>query len=214
MAKYKSEQITFTNWITYLTGLDSRIVQASEDSVTIDGKVNLSFPMYQSNPDRRYMQIIINGISYQTREWYSNFTQPYLTTFFGDNIIIIRATPNNYTSGRGGLEFIYTTDGNGNFYAGCNYATNIEFNIYGTSLYDVTEGTVAYKIGAVISGIEASAGTIAYSNYCPILNSSNILFGFAKELLSCSSIAQRSVIALPNGSNYYALSTNTLIRIE
>ena len=216
MAKYKSEQITFSNWITYLTGLDSRIVQADADSVTIDGKVNLSFPMYQSNPDRRYMKIIVNGVEHQgeTGAWFAGYTQPYVTTFIGDNVIIIRVTPSNIEAGTRGHEFVYITDGIGNYYAGIAFADRTEFNIYGTSLYDVTEGTVAYKIGAVISGISASAGTIAYSNYCPIVNGSNILFGFAKELLSCSTIAQRSVIALPNGNNYYALGTNTLIKIE
>lgn len=214
MARYKSEQITFSNWITYLTGLDSKIVQADADSVTIDGKVNLSFPLYQSNPDRRYMKIIMNEVTHQSGEWFSNYTQPYVTTFIGDNVIIIRVTPNNYEAGARGHEFIYITNGNGNYYSGVGYAYRTDFDIYSTSLYDVTEGTVAYKIGNVISNIIASAGTIAYSNYCPIVNGSNILFGFAKELLSCSTIAQRSVIALPNGNNYYALGTNTLIKIE
>ena len=211
MAQYRMEQINFANWISYLTGLDSRIVDNGDETVTIDGKFILDFPIYSSNTDRRYMRITVNGTTHQTADWYSAYTTPFIQTFISENVIIIRVSPSNMANLNGGHEMVFVNDGNGNYYAGV-YMAN-PFDINSTPLYNVSEGTVPYKLGKLIQFVMAN-NKVGYSFKVPIVDNSGVNFiGFAEDLLSCSTVPSKSSITF-EGDNYFALSTNILIKID
>ena len=214
MAIIKTEQILLSNWTTYLASLDDRIV-AGADSVTIDNQVILDLPMRSDTYDRRYMRITVNGIQHQTGEWYSSMTSPYVQSIVDDNFIIIRFTPTNYTPPFGGLEFIFVNGGNDRWYAGVQYRTNDQFIIYNNPLYYTMEGSSIYYLYKLFN-FSVDVGKLAYypDLKTPIVNSSNILAGMVQGIVSCSTTGYNSSISMPNGINYYSISTNAMVRID
>lgn len=214
MAIIKTEQILLSNWTTYLASLDNRIV-AGADSVTIDNQVILDLPMYNDRYAYRYMRITVNGIQHVTGDWYSSMDLPYVQSIVDDNFIIIRFTPSTYTPPFGGHEFIFVNGGNDRWYAGVQHRNNDQFIIYNNPLYYTMEGSSIYYLYKLFN-FSVDVGKLAYypDLRTPIVSSGGILSGMVQGIVSCSTTGYNSSISMPNGINYYSISTNAMVRID
>lgn len=211
MATYRKEQIAFANWITYLTGLDNRIVASGENTVSIDSKFTMSFYPVSSGHQAK---ITVNGNDHTTSDWYQRYANPFIETFIDANYIIIKI----WSSTSDVVYFIaYIKDNNGNFFAGIGDGVGVDvapnYDISSVAFYNVTDGVTVYNIKGIVP-FKAAPSNIAYSNYEAMIDASNNLIGFIQGFLSSSIIPVQSNISLPNGKNYYAIGKNSLIEIN
>lgn len=91
----------------------------------------------------------------------------------------------------------------------CGYSTND--TLYGAAFFRASDSSSGYSMPKVVN-FAAPAGHIAYSPICPITLNGTYVTSI-DEVYSCSTVTRGSTIALPNGENYRAIETNSMIKI-
>lgn len=91
----------------------------------------------------------------------------------------------------------------------CGYSTND--TLYGASFFRCSDSSSGYSMPKIIN-FAAPAGHIAYSPISPITLNGTYVTSI-DEVYSCSTVTRGSTIALPNGENYRAIETNSMIKI-
>ena len=103
------------------------------------------------------------------------------------------------------FSFVYLNTNSDIFYSSVAGHTAITSTFY--------NGTISGSLATVLLNYSAGAGNIDYLSKVPMLSAGTKLFDVT-ELVACSSIPQYSNIALPNGKNYYSVSTNLMVEID
>ena len=93
-------------------------------------------------------------------------------------------------------------------YAGYSTGTSL----LGGAFYRCSDCASGYTFPNMIN-FAAPAGHISYSTIAPMA-CNGVLTLYAKDILSCSTVARGSSISLPSGVNYYAIETNHMIKVD
>jgi hypothetical protein len=164
-----------------------------------------------------YVSITIGGVTTSRKGLYISGREIKVRSVIDENfvyIVLIDLDP-PYDELRHVL-ISMITDGNNNYFAGQNYWENHSMSGYADKLTGIdfykTDGTHGYVFSKMIN-FAAPAGNIAYSSIAPLSNGGSLAL-YAAGILSCSTVAPFSSIALPNGKNYIAIDSNAMIEID
>ena len=220
--------------ISYLTGLDSRITcntttaaQYADSSNTatfqfsIDGKyiIQLKRRSVNSSTTRTWdWSNIVNGITVGSagiNMWrYSilptgQIDEPH--SLIVDSCIgqeeILFWMQGDYQGARFNSGLV-KDENSTDCYAGYSTGTSL----LGGAFYRCSDCASGYTFPNMIN-FAAPAGHIAYSTLAPMACSGTLTL-YAKDILSCSTVARGSSISLPSGVNYYAIETNHMIKLD
>lgn len=224
--------------ISYLTGLDSRItcdtttaLQYADSSNTatfnfsIDGKYILRITRGYANSSTTrnwYFTNIVNGIviqQYSLRLWrYPTYPTSVLEeshnliveSCIGEKEILLWMQA-DYGAERFNTALVEDQDSN-ECYAGYSTGGSSYVGLLYGSFYRCSDGASGYTFPKMIN-FAAPAGHISYSTIAPMA-CNGVLTLYAKDILSCSTVARGSSISLPSGVNYYAIETNHMIKLD
>ena len=209
MATYRFDNISGTDpalLANFLPTLDNRLTKVTDSSpydISINGDAIFRIA---SNS----YKIILNGNEIASGgDVFQDFK---IWSIIDDNFILIRI------SRRGEDRFFtiaWITDGNDNNFIAGYWATSAAYNYFDMSLYSfyrVSDNTSGFTFAKMIN-FAAPTGSIAYSSIAPFTNGGSLAF-YGEDILSCSTIALESQIALPDGNIYRAISTNAMIKID
>lgn len=166
-----------------------------------------------NNESNLYFRVATDTSS--TDDLASMFSPQYVTTvttrafnisyYKSDNLIILwlgwynRPDITNTT-----FSFVYLNTNSDIFYSSVathNAITNTYYN-----------GTISGNLGTALLNYSAGAGNIDYLSKVPMLSAGTKLFDVT-EIVGCSTVPQYSNISLPNGKNYYSVSTNLMVEV-
>lgn len=226
----------WTNFISYMTSLDSRItcnttaaeqcdirvVYTPEYIFDFDGKFQIKFTRTaQWNSWSQYYAVtfIINETSHTATGLL--FCTPGDGTYRPDSNVFMRYSVASIISDT--LMFIWLGNYNtssdvsafsdaGAFlgdYAG--YSSN--YNIMAGNFYDVANAGVVVSSIAPALAYSAGSGNIDYIEKVVFVSNGTRAFEDT-NLFACSTVAFWTTISLPNGKNYLAIHTNAMVEIS
>ena len=224
--------------ISYLTGLDSRITcdttttaQYADSSNTatfnfsIDGKyiIRLKRNSANSSTTRSWAwSNIVNGVAVANAA-INMWRYPILPTeaiYESHNLIvdscigqeeILLWMQSDYLGTRFNSGLV-KDENSTDCYAGYSGGSSSYSSLLNSSWYRCADCASGYTFPNMIN-FAAPAGHISYSTIAP-MTCSGVLTLYAKDILSCSTVARGSSISLPSGVNYYAIETNHMIKLD
>lgn len=231
----------WTNFISYITSLDSRItcnttaaeqcdirvVYTPEFTFDFDGKFQIKFKrngQWNQWAQNYIVTYIINGVSYtpaNNNNQYLLFCDPNDGTYRPDSAVFMRYSVAAIISdesifiwfGNYGQSTNVSTYQNAGAFIGDYAGYSTGYNILSGAFYDVVNaGVVAYSIAPILQ-YSAGAGNIDYIEKAVFISNGARGFEIA-GLCSCSTVTFWTTISLPNGKNYLAIHTNAMIEID